>query len=207
MSKGLTLKGIKLSLNGAVLLTLDATIAPGEVLTVMGPSGSGKSSLLAYVAGFLYRDFHAEGRVMLDGTDVTGLPAEQRHIGLLFQDPMLFPHLSVMGNVLFGIPPGIPDRRARAQAALAEVGLEGFGTYDPVRLSGGQKARIALIRLLLSAPSAVLLDEPFSKLDANLKDEIRTLVFARLRERQLPALLVTHDEADARAAAGNVIRI
>jgi putative thiamine transport system ATP-binding protein len=207
MSKGLTLQGIRLALSGAALLSVDATIAPGEVLTVMGPSGSGKSSLLAYIAGFLDRDFRAEGRIVLDGMDVTGLPAEQRRIGLLFQDPMLFPHLSVLGNLKFGIPAGATDRNARAQAALAEVGLEGFGARDPATLSGGQKARIALMRLLLSEPCAVLLDEPFSKLDAHLKDEIRALVFARLKARGLPGLLVTHDEADAAAAGGPVLRI
>ena len=207
MIKGLTLDGIRISLKGEPLLSLDAAIAPGEVLTVMGASGSGKSSLLAYIAGFLNRDFAAHGRVVLDGTEVTALPAEQRRIGLLFQDAMLFPHLSVLGNLLFGLPATVPDRQARAQAALAEAGLEGFGTRDPATLSGGQKARVALLRLLLSEPHAVLLDEPFSKLDANLKDDIRTLVFTRLKARGLPGLLVTHDEADAKAAGGRVIRI
>ena len=198
---------MRLSLGGQPLLAVDAAVAPGEVLTIMGPSGSGKSSLLAYVAGFLNPAFVAEGRVFLDGTDVTGLPAEQRRIGLLFQDPMLFPHLSVAGNLLFGVPRQAADRRARAAAALAQAGLEGFGTRDPATLSGGQKARVALMRLLLSEPAAVLLDEPFSKLDAALKGDVRAYVFARLKERQLPGLLVTHDEADASAAGGPVIRI
>ena len=207
MEKGLTLKDVRLSLAGTLLLSLDASVRPGEVLTIMGPSGSGKSSLLAYIAGFLDGDFSAEGRIVLDGQDVTALPAELRRIGLLFQDPMLFPHLSVMGNLLFGVPAGIADRRVHAQAALAEAGLEGYGARDPATLSGGQKARVALMRLLLSEPGAVLLDEPFSKLDANLKDEIRSLVFARLKARRLPGLLVTHDEADAKAAGGPVIRI
>ncbi len=207
MTKGLTLDGVRITLDGTVLLTLDATIARGEVLTIMGPSGSGKSSLLAYIAGFLDHDFHAVGRIVLDGQDVTDRPAEQRRIGLLFQDPMLFPHLSVIGNLLFGLPPKASGREARAQAALAEVGLEGFGTRDPATLSGGQKARVALMRLLLSEPAAVLLDEPFSKLDAHLKGEMRQIVFARLKASGLPGLLVTHDEADAMAAGGPVIRI
>ncbi len=207
MQKGLKLQNVRLTLGGTLLLSVDAAVAPGEVLTIMGPSGSGKSSLLAYIAGFLDRDFSAEGTVILDNADVTGLPAEQRRIGLLFQDPMLFPHLTVIGNLLFGLPPGVIDRRARAQSALIEAGLEGFGNRDPATLSGGQKARVALMRLLLSEPNAVLLDEPFSKLDANLKDEIRILVFARLKDRRLPGLLVTHDQADANAAGGRVIRI
>lgn len=207
MQKGLKLQNVRLTLGGTLLLSVDAAVAPGEVLTIMGPSGSGKSSLLAYIAGFLDRDFSAVGTVILDNADVTGLPAEQRRIGLLFQDPMLFPHLTVIGNLLFGLPPGVIDRRARAQSALIEAGLEGFGNRDPATLSGGQKARVALMRLLLSEPNAVLLDEPFSKLDANLKDEIRILVFARLKDRRLPGLLVTHDQADANAAGGRVIRI
>ena len=207
MERGLRLENVRLSLAGQVLLSVDAKISPGEVVTIMGPSGSGKSTLLAFAAGFLEPAFSAEGRIILDGADVTRLPPERRHIGLLFQDPMLFPHLSVVGNLLFGVPPGVPDRRARAAAALAQAGLEGFGTRDPATLSGGQKARVALMRLLLSEPSAVLLDEPFSKLDAALKGDVRAYVFDRLRERKLPGLLVTHDEADAAAAGGPIIRI
>ena len=207
MIKGLRLENVRLSLAGETLLSLDAVIAPGEVLTIMGPSGSGKSSLLAFAAGFLDPAFKAEGRIVLDGLDVTALPPERRRIGLLFQDPMLFPHLSVAGNVLFGVPSGIPDRRARAAAALEQAGLEGFGTRDPATLSGGQKSRVALLRLLLSEPCAVLLDEPFSKLDAVLKGDVRAYVFGSLRARRLPSLLVTHDEADAVTAGGRVIRI
>ena len=207
MERGLRLENVRLSLAGQVLLSVDAKVSPGEVVTIMGPSGSGKSTLLAFAAGFLEPAFTAEGRIILDGADVTRLPPERRHIGLLFQDPMLFPHLSVAGNLLFGVPPGVPDRRARAAAALEQAGLEGFGTRDPATLSGGQKARVALMRLLLSEPSAVLLDEPFSKLDAALKGDVRAYVFDRLRERKLPGLLVTHDEADAAAAGGPIIRI
>lgn len=207
MERGLRLENVRLSLAGRELLSVDASVSPGAVLTIMGPSGSGKSTLLAFAAGFLEPAFTAEGRIILDGTDVTGLPPERRQIGLLFQDPMLFPHLSVAGNLLFGVPPGVPDRRARAAVALEQAGLEGFGTRDPATLSGGQKARVALMRLLLSEPSAVLLDEPFSKLDATLKGEVRAYVFDRLRERKLPGLLVTHDEADAAAAGGPIIRI
>ena len=207
MERGLRLENVRLSLAGQVLLSVDTKVSPGEVVTIMGPSGSGKSTLLAFAAGFLEPAFSAEGRIILDGADVTRLPPERRHIGLLFQDPMLFPHLSVAGNLLFGVPPGVPDRRARAAAALEQAGLEGFGTRDPATLSGGQKARVALMRLLLSEPSAVLLDEPFSKLDAALKGDVRAYVFDRLRERKLPGLLVTHDEADAAAAGGPIIRI
>jgi putative thiamine transport system ATP-binding protein len=207
MAGELKLDKVRLRIGGQLLLAVDATVKPGQVLTVMGPSGSGKSSLLAFIAGFLAPAFDAEGRVILEGLDVTDLPAEQRRIGLLFQDPMLFPHLSVAGNLLFGIRRDVPDRRAVAGAALVQAGLAGYGTRDPATLSGGQKARVALMRLLLSQPCAVLLDEPFSKLDAGLKDEMRAYVFTSLKARGLPALLVTHDEADAVAAGGPTLRI
>ena len=207
MDMVLRLEGVRIALKGQRLVEVDATVGPGEVLTIMGPSGSGKSTLLAYVAGLLSGDFEAEGRILLGDDDVTDLPAEKRRIGLLFQDPMLFPHLSVLGNLLFGLKPDRPDRRARAEAALDSVGLTRLGDRDPATLSGGQKARVALMRLLLSEPCAVLLDEPFSKLDTALREDIRALTFARLKASRLPALLVTHDEADAIAGAGPVIRI
>ncbi|MBZ9566971.1 ATP-binding cassette domain-containing protein [Modicisalibacter tunisiensis] len=189
------------------LLSLDTTIAPGEVLTIMGPSGVGKSTLLAFIAGFLSPAFRARGRVKLDEKRIDMLPAEQRHVGLLFQDPLLFPHLDVEGNLAFGmVREGSRQQRcARIHEALRSVGLETFAKRDPATLSGGQKARVALLRVLLSQPRAILLDEPFSKLDAGLRDEIRHWVFERVRHYRLPTLMVTHDEADARAAGGRII--
>lgn len=203
----LTLQEIRIALAGKTLVEVDARIAPGEVLTVMGPSGAGKSTLLALVAGFLAPAFHASGRVLLNGLDLTGLPAERRGIGLLFQDPLLFPHLSVAGNLRFGLPHATRDRTARIEQALAQIGLTGFGDRDPSTLSGGQQSRVALMRLLLSAPRAVLLDEPFSKLDTHLRREMRRLVLDQLREAGLPSLLVTHDRDDAEAAGGRVIEL
>ncbi|WP_280563284.1 ATP-binding cassette domain-containing protein [Chromohalobacter sp. 48-RD10] len=191
------------------LLSLDTTIAPGEVITVMGPSGVGKSTLLAFIAGFLSPAFTPRGRVLLDETRIDTLPAEQRHVGLLFQDPLLFPHLDVEGNLAFGmVREGTRrQRRERIHEALASVGLDAFAKRDPATLSGGQKARIALLRVLLSQPRAILLDEPFSKLDAERRDEIRHWVFERVRHYHLPTLMVTHDEADARAAGGRILRL
>lgn len=206
MSHRLILDGIRIALGGAPLLAIDADIGPGAVLTITGPSGSGKSTLLAYLAGFIDPVFAARGRVLLDGADITERPAETRRIGLLFQDALLFPHLSVIGNLMFGMAPG-PGRRERAAAALADSGLAGFEDRDPATLSGGQQARVALSRLLLSDPHAVLLDEPFSKLDTNLRGEIRTLVFDRLRAAGLPTVLVTHDAADAASAGGPVLNL
>jgi putative thiamine transport system ATP-binding protein len=208
--KGLFLDTVSIALNGRVLLALTHHVAPGEVLTVMGPSGSGKSTLLAYIGGFLDPAFQASGKVLADGIDLTSLPAEERHAGILFQDPLLFPHMSVAGNLVFAIPPNVKGkaaRLARADTALAGVGLKGMGNRDPDTLSGGQKARVALARVLLSSPRALLLDEPFSKFDQDLRRQMRELVFARARDARLPVILVTHDEADAEAALGPVIRI
>ena len=203
----LVLKEIQLALDGVTLLELAAEVGPGEILSVMGPSGSGKSTLLAFVAGFLAPAFDASGRVLLGGRDITVLPAERRGIGLLFQDPLLFPHLSVAGNLRFGLPRAIRDKSASIEAALADIGLAGFGDRDPATLSGGQQSRVALMRLLLSDPRAVLLDEPFSRLDSHLRQEMRQLVFDRLRDAGLPSLLVTHDREDAAAAGGRIITL
>ncbi len=207
---GLKFDRVGISLNGQPLVSLDRLIAPGEVLTVMGPSGSGKSTLLAFAAGFLDPVFEAEGRIILDGEDVTDRPPERRGMGLLFQDPLLFPHMSVGANLMFGLKPEIHGAAARRQAvaqALADVGLEDFADRDPATLSGGQKARVALMRTLLSEPHALLLDEPFSRLDTKRRGQVRQLVFEQAAKRRLPVLLVTHDPADAEAAGGPCIEL
>ena len=208
--RGLALREVVIRIGGEPLLEIDAAIPPGETLTVMGPSGVGKSTLLAFVAGFLAPAFRAGGRVILNGRDVTDRPPQRRAIGLMFQDSLLFPHLSIGGNLLFGLHREVRGRDARLRAveqALADIGLEGFADRDPGTLSGGQAARVALMRALLSRPEALLLDEPFSRLDAALRDQIRTFVFAESRRRQLPVLLVSHDPADAAAAGGRVVEL
>ncbi|MBB4302030.1 putative thiamine transport system ATP-binding protein [Rhodobium orientis] len=209
-ASGLVLENVRISLKGRILVDLSLGVAPGRVATVMGPSGSGKSTLLAYVGGFLEPAFTAEGTVLLNGTDITRLAAHRRHVGILFQDDLLFPHLSVAGNLAFALPERVRGRAARRQRvedALIEIGLEAHGERDPATLSGGQRARVALMRVLLSEPHALLLDEPFSKLDATLRAQIRDLVFAKARERELPVLLVTHDPADAEAAGNHVVSL
>jgi putative thiamine transport system ATP-binding protein len=205
----LRLDTVTISLGQKVLLSLSETIATGEVLTVMGPSGSGKSTLLAFVGGFLDPAFTASGRVWIDGHDVTNLPAEARHAGILFQDPLLFPHMTVAANLLFGLDAQVKgaQRREAVEAALDDFELGGLGSRDPATLSGGQRARVALARTLLSAPKALLLDEPFSKLYAPLRNSMRKLVFDAARRHGLPVLLVTHDEADAHAAGGKIVRL
>jgi putative thiamine transport system ATP-binding protein len=207
---GLTLDGVVIQRERRILVDISDHVAPGEVLTVMGPSGSGKSTLLSYIIGTLDDGFDAKGQVMLNGTDITDLAPEQRHVGILFQDELLFPHLSVGENLAFGLRATVKGRAARRQhidAALEDIGLAGFADRDPETLSGGQKARVALMRMLLSSPKALLLDEPFSRLDTERRDQIRTLVFDQARAKGLPVLLVTHDHADADAAGGRVHRL
>lgn len=209
-SQTLVLAGVCISLQHRPLFApLDLTVHPGEVVTVMGPSGCGKSTLLSYICGTLAPAFQAEGAVRLRGRDLAGLPLERRRVGILFQDALLFPHLSVAGNLAFGLPPGLSrrERQRRVADALLDAELAGLGGRDPATLSGGQRARMALLRTLLSEPEALLLDEPFSKLDAELRARMRTFVFEHARQRGLPTLLVTHDPADAQAAGGPVITL
>lgn len=187
---------------------LTLRVAAGEVMTVMGRSGIGKSTLLDAIGGHLAHGFRCQGTLRLDGRDITHLPAEARRIGLMFQDALLFPHLSVGDNLSFGVPravKGQAERRALVETALAQAGLAGMYLRDPATLSGGQRARAALMRTLLSEPLALALDEPFSKLDPDLRGEMRQFTFSHIKARQIPALLVTHDPEDASAAAGPTI--
>ena len=207
----LELCGVSLTLDGARLFeALNAAVPAGDVVTIMGPSGCGKSSLLAFICGTLAPAFGATGEVRLDGGSLDGLPPEQRHVGILFQDDLLFPHMSVGENLSFGLPPSVTgraERRARVEAALVEAGLQGMADRDPDTLSGGQRGRVAVMRTLLSQPRALLLDEPFAKLDVDLRARFRTFVFAHARDNKIPTLLVTHDPSDAEAAAGPVIEL
>lgn len=204
----LHLESVSLSVAGRPLFApLTLTVPPGSVTAVMGPSGSGKSSLLSLIAGLLDPALTASGAVRIGGQSILDLPPEARGIGLLFQDDLLFPHLSVRDNLLFGVPSGLPaaERRSLVRAALEEAELSGFEDRDPATLSGGQRTRVALMRTLLSRPRALLLDEPFSRLDHALRDRIRRFVFDHATGRRLPVLLVTHDPDDAAAAGGTRI--
>ena len=183
---------------------LQLQVPPGEILTLMGSSGCGKSSVLAAIAGTLasvsegLQPLPLVGTVRLNGRDLTALPTHQRGVGLVLQDALLFAHLTVAENLLFAVPQGLPlaQRQARVQQALHEAELDGLGERDPSTLSGGQRARVALMRALLAEPQALLLDEPFSKLDAALRTQLRPWVFAHVRERRIPVVLVTHDHED-----------
>lgn len=154
--------------------------------------------------------FHVTGRVFLDDRDVKDLPAEARGIGVMFQQAFLFPHLPVADNLAFGLSPAIRGRLARRMAladALAQAGLDGMGARDPARLSGGQRARAALMRALLADPKALLLDESFSALDPGRCHDIREFVLATIRRSRIPALLVTHDRQEEDAAGGPVVAL
>ena len=207
---GLELHDVRVNLDGRALVAVDLTIAPGEIVTLMGPSGSGKSSLLGHICGTLPDAFEVTGQVVLDGRVLDGLAPQDRHVGILFQDDLLFPHLSVGGNLAFALPAHIKGRaarRARVEAALGSAEMDGFYDRDPATLSGGQRARVALMRVLLSEPCALLLDEPFSKLDSGLRSQIRSFVFDLCRKNSLPTLMVTHDPEDGAAAGGRVIEL
>jgi putative thiamine transport system ATP-binding protein len=204
----LLLENISLTIGDVLLVkSFTITIEAGEIVTLMGPSGSGKSSLLAYIAGDLVQPMYGNGHVTLDGVDLIYVPAERRQVGRLFQDDLLFPHLTVGENLLFGVGRGsLKKRQNLVSEALSSAQLEGFENRDPGTLSNGQRSRVALFRALMAKPKAMLLDEPFSKLDAELRHSVRNYVFAHLRERNIPTLLVTHDREDA-PAGGRIFRI
>ncbi len=195
----LMVKDVSLALRHTTLLhNINFSVQPGEILTLMGPSGSGKSSLFAWMAGALPGDFRAAGELWINARRCDALPTEQRGLGLLFQDALLFDHFSVGHNLLLALPAAIKgERRQQAViAALDAAELNGFFHRDPATLSGGQRARVSLLRALLAQPQALLLDEPFSRLDKNLRDQFRRWVFAEVRTRQIPVVQVTHDDED-----------
>ncbi len=204
----LNLENVAIRLDGMPLIApFSLDVPAGAIVTLMGPSGSGKSSLLAYIAGDLEPPLEGQGRILLDGAPIDDVAPESRHIGRLFQDDLLFPHLTVGENLMFGLARGPRgEREALMRAALGLAELEGFENRPPHTLSGGQRSRIALFRALLARPAAMLLDEPFAKLDAELKRSMRAYVYAHLKERNIPTLLVTHDREDA-PAGGLVLRI
>ena len=176
---------------------LDLRVGPGVIHTVMGPSGSGKSSLLAAVCGTLAPALRFEGRITLQGRRLEQLATEHRRVGILFQDDLLFAHMTVAENLLFALAPGLrAERHARVAQGLRDLEMTAFANSDPATLSGGQRARVALMRALLAEPQALLLDEPFSRLDAELRARMRQFVFDLVTKRQIPVLLVTHDGAD-----------
>lgn len=208
MQSLLQIKNCQLYRQNELLLSLNEQVNGGEILTIMGPSGSGKSSLLNWLTGTLPSSFKANGEVWLNGQNINNTPPHLRHIGVLYQDALLFSHLTVAGNIAFAMPKGNKKQRIeKIEHALEQVGLKDMGNRHPDNLSGGQQARVALLRMLLSEPKAILLDEPFSKLDTQLRVDTRELVFSQIRDHKLPAIMVTHDHSDADAANGKLITL
>lgn len=191
-----------------LIQNLSFQVAAGEVLTIMGASGVGKSTLLSWLIGALSPAFTVSGQCYLNQRQIDHLAIEQRQIGILFQDDLLFPHLSVGGNLAFALPASIKGsaRKLQIEAALEQSGLSGFYQRDPSTLSGGQRARVSVLRALLAQPQALLLDEPFSHLDAELRQQFRSFVFDQIVRLNIPAILVTHDQADS-PAEGRVMRL
>jgi len=209
----LTVNAFSLSLDDKTLIKdLSFEIADGQVLSIMGPSGIGKSSLLHFLSGMLYNgsathSLTATGKAFLDNEPLHTKTIQERKVGLLQQMPLLFPHMSIIENLLFAIPADInkPKRIAMAQHALKKLGISDKANALPEALSGGQQARVALLRTLLSKPDYLLLDEPFSKLDPALRRDVRAFVLNEIRQANIPALLVTHDPEDAKAMEGECL--
>ena len=180
---------------------MNLNIADGELVGLLGPSGCGKSTLFSWMIGALAEQFSCTGELWLNEQRIDILPTAQRQIGILFQDALLFDQFSVGQNLLLALPATLKGnaRRHAVNDALERSGLEGAFHQDPATLSGGQRARVALLRALLAQPKALLLDEPFSRLDVALRDNFRQWVFSEVRALAIPVVQVTHDLQDVPA--------
>jgi iron(III) transport system ATP-binding protein len=190
----------------AAVRDVSLVLAPGEIICLLGSSGCGKSTLLRLIAGLEVPD---AGSIVMQGVTLSGagafVPPERRGIGLVFQDYALFPHLSLLDNVAFGLRGSTPERMAAAHAALARVRLDSRAGSYPHMLSGGEQQRVALARALAPQPRLLLMDEPFSNLDRNLRDRVRTETLAILREARITAIIVTHDPEEALRIADRIV--
>lgn len=185
---------------------LSFTLEPGKIGCMLGPSGCGKTTVLRAIAGF---EAASGGRVLIDQREVStaqfSLPPEKRHIGMVFQDFALFPNLSVADNIRFGLRSWTAkDQRARVQELLAMIGMPAYGQAYPHQLSGGQQQRIALARAMAPKPGILLLDEPFSSMDVELREQLAREVRNILNQESITAILVTHDQFEAFAMADEI---
>lgn len=194
----LEINALEFGFDRPLVRDLSFTVTKGQIRLLHGPSGCGKSTLLALISGVPVAGVFWDGDIRLDGDDIGKMPAHLRSVGLMYQDPLLFPHMTVADNLAFGLASSVRGgaRHTAISEALHSANLDGFGGRDPASLSGGQAARVALMRALLSEPKALLLDEAFSSLDPDLRRQFGRFVAAQIKERQIPALLVSHDEAD-----------
>ena len=200
---GLRVRGLAISYDGReILREIDLDVAPDEIVALLGPSGSGKSSLLRCIAGVQQPE---AGTIAWDGEPITTTPAHRRRIGLVFQDPLLFPHRDVGANIGFGLV--AEGREQRVAELLDLVGLAGFERRDVATLSGGEAQRVALARALAPRPRLLLLDEPFGALDRDLRDRLAVDVRALLRAQGTPAIHVTHDREEAALIADRVVQL
>lgn len=204
---GLLLSGLAIGYGDPIVCGIEVEVAPGEIVAILGPSGSGKSTLLGTIVGTIPA---IDGQVWLNSRDITGLAIHQRGVGIVFQEPLLFGHLDVLGNVAYG-----PRRRGatramamrQAEGLLEWVGLGELVHHRTSQLSGGQAQRVALARALAAEPAAMMLDEPFSALDAQMRGRLAHEVAGWLRERGICTLHVTHDAEEASAIADRVLVI
>lgn len=193
----LCVEALRFAYNNGPEFLFDMRLARGEIVTLSGPSGSGKSTLVDLICGFLEP---ISGDISWDGTSILSLAPAKRPVSALFQTGDLFDHLDVATNIALGINPRgqlAPAQRARVHKVLTEIELPGFERRMPAQLSGGQRQRVALARSLVRDKPVMLLDEPFSALDTDTRDEMAALVFRLTRERDLSVLVVSHDSADA----------
>ena len=184
---------------------IDLVIEGGTLVTLLGPSGCGKTTLLRMIAGL---EQATEGRLFIGGRDVTLLPAGERNVSMVFQSYALFPHMSVLENVAYGLISSGQRKRdahARAEAALETVGLKGFGTRLPSEMSGGQQQRVAVARALVLEPEVLLFDEPLSNLDARLRRSMREEIRALQQRLGLTVVYVTHDQSEALAVSDKIV--
>ena len=195
---GVTIENLSLAFGATeVLKGVNLEVEPGEFFAFLGPSGSGKSTLLRSIAGF---GPTPKGRILIAGEDVAGLPPWSRDVGMVFQSYALWPHMSVAQNVAFGLEErrvARPEINERVANALALVGLSDFAERRPSQLSGGQQQRVALARTIVVRPKVLLLDEPLSNLDANLRTQMRREILALQRKLKLTTIFVTHDQEEA----------
>ena len=204
-SARLQILALSVGYHAPLLDDLALTVASGEVIGILGPSGSGKSSLLKTLAGVMPP---LSGRILIDGQDVTETPVHARGVGIVFQEPLLFTHLDVVDNIAYGLRRhGVSRTTARQRSAelLAWVGLAGLENRSVHQLSGGQAQRVALARALAPEPAVMLLAEPFSALDTDLRSRLVNEVAAMLRERGCATVYVTHDPDEAHAMADSTI--
>jgi molybdate/tungstate transport system ATP-binding protein len=194
-----SVEGAHATLGDFKLSNINLRVASGELLVILGPSGAGKTVLLDLIAGFVSP---RQGRVLLDGADVTYLPTEKRRIGYMFQNYALFPNMSVYKNVEFGLAyTKFPNHAQRVEEMMDLIEISSLRDRTPTTLSGGERQRVALARSLILEPRVLLLDEPLSALDAHSRDVIREELHDVIRQFEITTLFVTHDQTDARLLA------